>query len=137
MMTTFQTSGASAGTLKWSYALRIPTTRPFRPSSRTIGNSTCDRPVARSSSPAVSVSSGMRTGAASTKSAVIEPSPPTITTASVEARANASRRLPFSSRSVKTGTNAALSAESAKRLRTRLGTWKATVNAEKAPLVPK
>ena len=38
---------------------------------------------------------------------------------------------------MKTGTNAALSAESANRLRTRFGTWNATVNAENAPLVPK
>jgi hypothetical protein len=38
---------------------------------------------------------------------------------------------------VKTGTKAALSAASANRLRTRLGTWKATVKAENAPLVPK
>ena len=33
--------------------------------------------------------------------------------------------------------DAALSAASAKRLRTRFGTWKASVNAENAPLVPK
>ena len=44
--------------------------------------------------------------------------------------ATASRRLPCSSSSVKTGTNAALSAASANRLRTRFGTWKAIVNAE-------
>ena len=48
---------------------------------------------------------------------------------SVEASWNASR-LPCSSSSVKTGTNAALIAASANRPRTRLGTWKAIVNAE-------
>ncbi len=37
---------------------------------------------------------------------------------------------------MKTGTKAALRAASAKRLRTRLGTGKAIVKAEKAPLVP-
>jgi hypothetical protein len=41
------------------------------------------------------------------------------------------------SSSVKTGTKAALSAESAKRLRTTFGTWKASVKAENAPLVAK
>jgi hypothetical protein len=38
---------------------------------------------------------------------------------------------------VKTGTNAALSAASANRLRIRFGTWNAIVNAEKAPDVAK
>jgi len=38
---------------------------------------------------------------------------------------------------VKTGTNAALRAASANRLRSRLGTWKASVNAENGPLVAK
>ena len=55
----------------------------------------------------------------------------------VDARRNASRLLPRSSCSVKTGTNAAWIAASAKRLRTRLGTWKAIVNADIAPLTPK
>ena len=55
----------------------------------------------------------------------------------VEASRNASRRCPFSSSSVKTGTNAAWIAASANRLRTRFGTWKATVNADIAPSVPK
>ncbi len=38
---------------------------------------------------------------------------------------------------MKTGTNAAEIAASANRLRTRFGSWKAIVNAEKAPVVPK
>jgi hypothetical protein len=38
---------------------------------------------------------------------------------------------------VNTGTNAALSAASANRLRTRFGSWKAIVKAENAPLVAK
>ena len=50
---------------------------------------------------------------------------------SVEASRSASRlRCPARSSSVKTGTNAALSAASANRLRTRFGTWKAIVNAD-------
>ena len=56
---------------------------------------------------------------------------------SVEASRNASRRLPRSSSSVNTGTNAACIAASANRLRTRFGTWKAIVNADIAPLTPK
>ena len=39
-ITTFQTSGAIAGIVKWSCELRMPTNRPLRPSSTTIGNST-------------------------------------------------------------------------------------------------
>ena len=56
---------------------------------------------------------------------------------SVEARRKASRLLPCSSCSVKTGTNAAWIAASANRLRTRFGTWKAIVKADMAPLTPK
>ena len=55
----------------------------------------------------------------------------------VEASRNASRRSPFSSNSVKTGTNAAWMAASANRLRTRFGTWNAIVNADIGPSVPK
>ena len=54
-----------------------------------------------------------------------------------EASRNASRRSPFSSSSVNTGTKAAWIAASANRLRTRLGTWNATVNADIGPRVPK
>ena len=73
----------------------------------------------------------------STKKTLIAVSAATISTTNVDASWNASRLRPFSSSSVKTGTNAALSAASANRLRTRLGTWKASVNAENGPLVPK
>ena len=52
---------------------------------------------------------------------------------SVEASRNASLRLPCWSRSVNTGTNAADSAALANRLATRLGTWKAIVNAGRGP----
>ncbi len=55
----------------------------------------------------------------------------------VEASLNASRLSPRSSCSVKIGTNAAWIAASAKRLRTRLGTWKAIVNADIGPFTPK
>ena len=83
------------------------------------------------------VSSGIISGAISTKKTLIAVSAPTISTTNVDASWNASLRRPFSSSSVKTGTKAALSAASANRLRTRFGTWKASVNAENAPLVPK
>ena len=48
MITAFQATGASAGTANWWYVLRIPTTIPDRPSRTTIGNSTRERPTARS-----------------------------------------------------------------------------------------
>ena len=56
---------------------------------------------------------------------------------SVEARRKASLRRSCSRSSVNTGTKAALSAASANRLRTTLGTWKAIVNALNGPLVAK
>ena len=70
-------------------------------------------------------------------SAVIAPSAARMIRNSVDASRAASRLRPCSSCSVKTGTNAADSAASANRLRTRLGSWKAIVNAEKGPVVPK
>ena len=61
---------------------------------------------------------------------------PSTTRISEEQRRGEPERLaslrPCSSSSVKTGTNAALSAASANRLRTRFGIWKAIVNAENA-----
>ena len=71
------------------------------------------------------------------KSAVIAPSAPRMTKTSVEARRNASARRFSSSSSVKIGTKAAERAASANSPRIRFGTWKATVKAEAAPLVPK
>ena len=56
---------------------------------------------------------------------------------SEEASRKASRRLPCSSCSVKTGTNAAWIAASANRLRTRFGTWKAIVKADIWAVTPK
>ena len=56
---------------------------------------------------------------------------------SVEASRNASRLLPASSCSVKTGTNAPCRAASANRLRTRFGIWKAIVKADIAGPTPK
>ena len=56
---------------------------------------------------------------------------------SVEASLNASLRFPCSSSSVKTGTKAALRAASANSERRTFGTWKAIVNALKAPDVAK
>ncbi len=79
----------------------------------------------------------MITGASSTKSAVRVPSTTAITNTSADATRKASARPFFSSCSVKTGTNAACSAASAKRLRTRLGTWNAIVNALIGPVTPK
>ena len=75
----------------------------------------------------------MITPAARMKNAVIAPSTIRMIQNSVEASRNASRLRPCCSSSVKTGTNAADSAASANRLRTRFGIWKAIVNAEDAP----
>ena len=55
----------------------------------------------------------------------------------LQATVSASRLRPFSSSSVKTGTKAPWSAASANSARMRFGTWKATVNADIAPLTPK
>ena len=83
------------------------------------------------------MNSGMITPAARMKNAVIAPSAISMIQNSVEASRKASCLRPFCSRSVKTGTNAADSAALANRLATRFGTWKAIVNAEAGPLVPK
>ena len=79
----------------------------------------------------------MITGASSTNRAVSTPSETEITNSSAEATRNASWRLRCSSCSVNTGTNAACSAASANRLRTRFGTWNAIVNALIGPFTPK
>ena len=84
MITRFQTSGASAGTVKWSCALRTPTTSPLRPSSTTIGNITCESPTASRSRASVNsspVNGGMSTGAATMKSTVSAPRATTISAA--------------------------------------------------------
>ncbi len=71
------------------------------------------------------------------KNAVIAPSAISMIQNSVDASRNASFLRPFCSNSVNTGTNAADSAAFANRLANRFGTWKASVNAEAGPFVPK
>ncbi len=71
------------------------------------------------------------------KTTVIAVSTVRISPNSAPASWNASLRRFVSSSSVKTGTKAALSAESANRLRIRFGTWNASVKADIGPLVPK
>src|SRR3954452_6889545 len=118
----------------------MPTTSPLRPRITTIGNSTRLSPIVSWSSCWVNslpVKSGITTPAARMKTAVMAPRIARIRTNSVLASWKASRLRPFSSSSVNTGTKAALRAASANSERTRLGTWKAIVNAEKAPDVPK
>ena len=83
------------------------------------------------------MNSGITTPAARMKNRLRKPSAAMMIISSVPASWKASRFLPFSSSSVKTGTNAALIAASANRPRTRFGTWKAIVNADAGPLVPK
>ncbi len=75
----------------------------------------------------------MMTPAASMNTTVITLSTTRISANSAPARCSACLRCCFSSSSVKTGTNAAESAASANSERTRLGTWKAAVNADAGP----
>ncbi len=75
--------------------------------------------------------------ASSTNSAVSAPITRQIRKNRLDATRKASLRSPFSSNSVKTGTKAPCRAESANSARTRLGTWKAIVNADMAPETPK
>ena len=81
--------------------------------------------------------SGIDEGATRMKNAVRAPRMSVTMKISVDASRNASRRLPRSSCSVKTGTNAAWIAASANRLRTRFGTWKAIVKADICAVTPK
>ena len=71
----------------------------------------------------------MSSGATRMKSAVSPPSPSSISQKRLDATRQARLRSPFSSSSLKTGTNADESAASATSARTRFGIWNATVNA--------
>ena len=73
------------------------------------------------------MNTGMISPAARMKTAVTAPRPISRIQKSVEARLTASRRRPFCSRSVKTGTKAAERADWANRLATRFGTSEAIV----------
>ena len=141
MITRFHATGASAGTLKCSNELSIPTTSPESASSITIGNISRARSTVSSWSAGSSSKPGANTlmiGSANRmNSAVSAPRTRQIRKNRLDATWNASLRSPFSSSSVKTGTNAPWRAESANRARIRFGTWKAIVNADIAPLTPK
>ena len=111
---------------------------PETPSSATMGNRICERVTARSCCSPSKPNGRITSGATSMNSAVRAPRPRRRSQKSVEATRQARARSPFSSSSEKTGTNAAVSAWSATRLRTRFGTWKAAVNALiPAPSTPK
>ena len=137
MIATFQKTGVSAGTVKWSCELRIPTTIPLSPSRTTIGKRTRDRPTARSMSPPglpnrpehVRREQDEERGEPAERSSSSQKS--------VDATRQARRRSPFSSSSLKTGTNAPESAASATSARTRFGIWNATVKALIRPRLPK
>ena len=83
------------------------------------------------------MNSGISHGATAMNTSVSAPSATRIRPASDAARWSASRRRLCSSRSEKTGTNAEVSAASATSARIRFGIWKASVNADAAPVVPK
>ena len=101
---------------------------PETPSSVTIGNSTRERPTASAQSWPGSPKTPITHGATRMKSAVSAVRPSSISQKSVDATRHA-RFLSFSSRSVKTGTNADESAASATSARKRFGSWNATVKA--------
>ena len=67
MITRFHATGASAGSAKWWYVLRIPTTIPESPSRTTIGKRTRESPTARSKSPPGSPNGRMSSGASRMK----------------------------------------------------------------------
>ena len=79
----------------------------------------------------------MISGAARMKSAVSPPRPSSISQRRLDATRHARLRSPFSSRSLKTGTNADATAVSATRARTVFGTRKAIWNALTWPATPK
>ena len=110
MITAFHATGASAGTAKWSNELSIPTTSPDSPSNTTIGNISRARLTVRSLSAGSSSKPGanrlIKGSANSTNRAVTALSTSRIRKKSDEATRKASRRSPFSSSSVKTGTKA-------------------------------
>ena len=109
MITTFHTSGAIAGIVKWSCTLSTPTARPVSPSRITIGNSTWLSPMQRSSSAGVNsspVKGGTITGASRMNAIVISVSATSSRPASAAASWYASRLRFSSSSSLKTGTNA-------------------------------
>ena len=140
MITAFHAIGASAGTLKCSKELSIPTVTPLSARSTTIGNISWARLTVRSASAGSSSKPGannpMIGRANSTNSAVTTPSRIMIPKKRLDAIRKASLRSPFSSSSVNTGMNAPCSAESANSARMRLGTWKAMVKADIAPETP-
>ena len=135
MIATFQTTGVSAGMVNWSYEFRIPTITPETPSSTTIGKSTRDSPTASCGSEAWNGRNS--SGAASIRSAVKLPRPSRISQISDDATRQARLRSPFSSSSLKTGTNAEERAASATNARIRFGSWNAIVNALIGPRAPK
>src|SRR5215217_1568161 len=141
MITRFHAAGASAGTVKCSKELSIPTTRPESASSTTMGNISRARLTVSSLSAGSSSKPGairpISGSANRMKSAVTAPSARQIRNRRLEATLNASLRSPFSSSSLKTGTKAPWSAESANSARMRFGTWKAIVNADMAAVTPK
>ena len=110
---------------------------PETPSRTTIGNRIRESVIASCLSPPGSPNGAMTSGAKTIRSAVIAPRPSRRSQKRVEATRQARLRSPFSSSSLKTGTNADESAASATSERMRFGTWKATVNALTLPVAPK
>jgi hypothetical protein len=141
MITRFHTSGASAGTVKCSNELSMPTITPDSASSKTVGNRIRPIVTVRSLSSGLSAKPGatifITNGATSSNASVTPPRISRIIRNSVEATRKASFFLPVSSSSVKTGTKAPWRAASANSARTRFGTWNAIVNADIGPVTPK
>ena len=110
---------------------------PESPSRTTIGKRRRESPTARSKSPPGVPNSSTISGAIRTNTAVRAVEKSRTSQKIVDATRHARVRSPFSSSSLKTGTNAPESAASATSARTRFGIWNATVNALIFPAAPK
>ena len=130
MITRFQITGANAGRPKMLYELRMPVTTPVKPRITTIGNMIWVSDTTRLLlTPRPGTNTCMNSGAASMNTAETAPSTIAVIQITMLATRQASASPRVSRSSTNTGTNAALIALSATRLRTRLGTLKAITNA--------
>ena len=125
MITTFQATGASAGTVKWSNELSMPTTTPERASSVADREHQLGQGDRRGlAAPADRRSRARRadmSGSANTmNSAVVKSRTSTIRKKGSRRRGTPRCRLPLSSSSVNTGTKAPWSGESANRARSEV-----------------
>ena len=128
MITRFQATGVSAGTANCVVRVEDPDDDPGQAEQDDDREEDLREPD-REVVVAARSNGGMSSGASRMKSAVTPPRTRRMSQKSVDATRQARARSPFSSSSLKTGTNAPESAASATSARTRFGIWNATVNA--------